>query len=154
MEKSFRMTVKEEEPEAKERTILLDQLHVYLTERRYVIKVLTALYRAAVSGAEDNVWRDVGKQVVEEAILKKGGMLVNVVGGIQTRWLAGKNDTPTWANDPLLAGNKEKVLWAWEKQVNSHAGRYETKANDSRHFWKLFTFSNYFSLCCIDRPKR
>lgn len=116
LEKTFRMTVKEEDPKEKERKIFMDQLHVYFEERRYVIKASTVLYRAAVSGAKKSIWRDVGRQVIEEA-LNKGGMLANLVEGIQSRWLAGKNEAPAWLKDPLLDDKGDKVVWSWEKQV-------------------------------------
>ncbi|TGZ82085.1 hypothetical protein EX30DRAFT_318069 [Ascodesmis nigricans] len=116
LEKTFRMTVKEEDPKEKERKIFMDQLHVYFEERRYVIKASTVLYRAAVSGAKKSIWRDVGRQVIEEA-LNKGGMLANLVEGIQSRWLAGKNEAPAWLKDPLLDDKGDKVVWSWEKQT-------------------------------------
>lgn len=117
MEKTFRMTVKDEDPRKKENDIVMSQIDVYLEERRYVVKVLTEMCRAAMSGAEDNVWAETGRQVMEECVMKQGGMLAKLVEGIKKRWTTGKNESAAWINVMSAFEEPEKLAFGGEKQM-------------------------------------
>jgi nuclear pore complex protein Nup188 len=115
---------KPDDAKQKENKILYDRVEVYLSERRYVIKVATALLRASLSGAsKTNPWSEVAQKFREHLKQKKGWSNVGVstVEGISARWfeVGEKRDgLPAWVKKGMEDYElREQVEYVWEKQV-------------------------------------
>ena len=108
----------------KDDKIFFDRVEVYLSERRYVIKVAAALVRATLSGptSKCNAWGDLGDKFTRE-VLSPGwsDFAIKLVAGIDARWFeAGTRETglPAWIRkrmeEPTI---RDQVAYAWEKQT-------------------------------------
>lgn len=104
--------------------IFFDRVEVYMSERRYVLKVAAALVRASISGptSKNNVWGDLGAQFAREALVPGwADFALKLVAGIDARWYeAGTRETglPEWLKKRMEDSTiRHQVAYAWEKQV-------------------------------------
>jgi len=116
----------------KDDKVFFDRVEVYMSERRYVVKVTAALLRVTLCSPDSktNIWGDVGHQFVAELISKGWtDFAINLVDGIRSRWYeAGRNQEglPGWVKtrmeEPTI---RDQLAYAWEKQVSYTAGQYQ-----------------------------
>ena len=108
----------------KDDSLFYDQVEIYLSERRYVVKVATALIRAALCSpnSKANPWSEVGRQFVAE-LLAKGwsDFAADLVDGIRSRWYEGSDNggpSPEWVKKAIADhALGSQVAYGWEKQV-------------------------------------
>lgn len=107
------------ESEQKENTFL-SRVSVYMSERRYIIKVAAFLVRAAIrADRRDNIWREVGRRFAVEGIVEKGGLAGKVVDAISQRWNQGTSNgegLPSWVKS-RMEGSAHPLAYKWEQQV-------------------------------------
>lgn len=108
------------EAERKENTFL-SRVSVYMSERRYIIKVAAFLVRAAIrADRKDNIWREVGRRFAVEGIVEKGGLAGKVVDAISQRWQQGTKSgegLPSWVKT-RMEGSAHPIAYKWEQQVS------------------------------------
>lgn len=107
------------EAEQNESTFL-SRVSVYMSERRYIIKVAAFLVRAAIrADRKDNIWREVGRRFAVEGIVEKGGLAGKVVDAISQRWNQGTRNgegLPSWVKS-RMEGSAHPLAYKWEQQV-------------------------------------
>jgi hypothetical protein len=116
LESMFRPSPVDDQKE-KEKKIFVDRVEVYLTERRYVVKVATALLRATL--VKDHVWGDAGQHFVRD-LTASGWMefATKLVEGVRTRWFETEAGRPGWVNKRMEEPEvRDRVAYTWEKQV-------------------------------------
>jgi nuclear pore complex protein Nup188 len=105
----------------KDEQVFYNRLEVYLSERRYLLKVATSLIRAVICRAsKNNVWHEIGQQFLAQGVVEWPGFASKLIDGIELRWKEvkpGGNGLPKWVETRMdeLAG--DQILYTWEKQV-------------------------------------